>query len=78
MMEEGMVNLGSLIILGNVPCIRCGHGDDCEMSGIKMLAGPDATVESVGVSTFEADAALVQKAEKLARKIRDAVSADNR
>ena len=73
MMEEGMVNLGSLVVLGNVPCIRCGHGDQCELSGIRMLHGPDATVESVGSRALEDDASLVRSAEELGRKIREAV-----
>ena len=73
MMEEGMANLGTLVILGNVPCIRCGHGDECEMSGIKMLSGPEATVESVGVNTFEGDPSLVESAEQLGRRIGEAL-----
>ena len=73
MMEEGMTNLGTLVIQGNVPCIRCGHGDDCPMSGIKMLYGPDASVASVGVKTFEEDSALLTAAKELAEKLREAV-----
>jgi multimeric flavodoxin WrbA len=73
MMEEGMTNLGTLVIQGNVPCIRCGHGDDCSMTGIKMLHGPDASVASVGVKTFEADSALLAAAKELAVKLREAV-----
>ena len=74
MMEEGMQNLGSMIILGNVPCIRCGHGDPCEMSGIKMLSGPDATVASVGVRSFAAQPPLLQAARELGERIRAAVA----
>jgi multimeric flavodoxin WrbA len=74
MMEEGMQNLGSMIILGNVPCIRCGHGDQCEMSGIKMLFGPDATVASVGVWSFAAQPPLLQAARELGERIRAAVA----
>src|SRR3990170_317946 len=37
MMEEGMRFVGALKLQGNVPCIRCGFGDECKMSGIKML-----------------------------------------
>ncbi|MBI5394762.1 MAG: flavodoxin family protein [Verrucomicrobia bacterium] len=74
MMEEGMVNLGSLIVLGNVPCIRCGHGDDCPMSGIKMLSGPEATVASVGVRHFEDDPRLIASAKELGEKIAETVS----
>jgi len=73
MMEEGMTDVGSLILLGNVPCIRCGHGDQCEMSGIRMLGGPDGTVESVGVQTLEGDAELLGTAQQLGRKLGDAV-----
>ena len=73
MMEEGMTNLGTLVIQGNVPCIRCGHGDDCSMTGIKMLHGPDASVASVGVKIFEEDSALLAVAKELAVKLREAV-----
>jgi multimeric flavodoxin WrbA len=75
MMEEGIENLGSLIVEGNVPCIRCGHGDACAMSGVKMLHGPDATVESVGIKTFEGDPPLLETARELGQKIRQAVLA---
>ena len=73
MMEEGMTNLGTMVIQGNAPCIRCGYGDDCSFSGIKMVFGPEATVASVGVKTFEQDAALLRAAEELAKKLREAV-----
>ena len=73
MMEEGMKNLGSMLLLGNVPCIKCGHGDECELSGVKMLFGPEATVASVGIHTFEGDATLLTNARDLAKVIRDEV-----
>ncbi|MBD3173672.1 MAG: flavodoxin family protein [Armatimonadia bacterium] len=75
MMEEGVENAGNLVIIGNVPCIRCGFGDTCEMSGIQMMGGPGATVESMGVSTFgEPPGGKDGEAAKdLARRIRAAV-----
>jgi hypothetical protein len=73
MMEEGMTNLGAMVIQGNAPCIRCGYGDDCSFSGIKMVFGPEATVASVGVKAFEQEAALLRAAEELANKLREAV-----
>lgn len=73
MMEEGITNLGSMVVMGNVPCVRCGHGDDCSLSGIKMIHGPDATVESVGICGFESDTSLFDRAKELGEKIRDAV-----
>jgi len=75
MREEGMESLGSMVVHGNVPCIRCGRGDACPMSGVKMLFGPEATVESVGVNTFEEDQSLLQTAKELGEKICRAVLA---
>lgn len=73
MMEEGMESVGTMVIMGNVPCIRCGHGDQCAMSGVQMLHGSDATVESIGVSRFEENDDAVAQAKALGVKIRDAV-----
>lgn len=75
MMEEAMVNVGALVILGNVPCIRCGYGDSCAYSGVKMLHGPEATVASLGVRQFEGDEVLLRGARELGQKIRAALSA---
>jgi multimeric flavodoxin WrbA len=75
MLEEGMVNVGTLVLLGNVPCIRCGYGDLCELSGVHMLEGPQATVASVGTHRFEDATAMNEKARELGRKIHQAVSA---
>jgi multimeric flavodoxin WrbA len=75
MMEEGMTHVGTMVVLGNVPCIRCGHGDDCAMSGIGMLFGEEATVESVGVNRFEDDVTNIESAMALGRAIREAVDA---
>ena len=58
MIEEGMNYLGGVKVLGNVPCIRCGVGDTCEISGLKMLLGPTATVAKAGVNKFEDQPAM--------------------
>jgi len=73
MMEEGIANLGSMVLLGNVPCIRCGYGDDCKMSGVEMIHGSEASVASVGVREFEDDESLLATARQLAQKIRESV-----
>ena len=73
MLEEGMPHLGSLVLHGNVPCIRCGYGDQCEMSGVKLLHGAEATIESVGVEDFEESELLLEKAAKLGKAIRKAL-----
>lgn len=69
MMEEGMDFVGEVRIMGNVPCIKCGHGDDCAMSGITMLHGPEATVASVGIGAFEEQPESVAAAVELGRNI---------
>jgi multimeric flavodoxin WrbA len=75
MMEEGMNFVGAVKIAGNVPCIRCPKGDECKMSGIKMLYGPDATKDSVGIKSFEEQPIAVEAARELGRKIGTALKA---
>jgi len=69
MMEEGMDFIGSVQVMGNVPCIKCGNGDECQMSGIKMLYGPEASVASVGVNIFEDQPEAIEAAIKLGNDI---------
>ena len=73
MMEEGMKFVGALKVQGNVPCIRCGFGDSCKMSGVKMLHGSTASVDSVGVKRFEEQPIAIRGAEELGRKIAEAL-----
>jgi len=69
MMEEGMNFLGSVKIQGNIPCIRCGYGDECETAGLKMIFGEHATVDSIGVNTFEMQNAPFNSAKKLGQQL---------
>jgi hypothetical protein len=39
---DRMEILGQIKVEGNVPCLTCGEGDTCEMSGVKGLHGADA------------------------------------
>jgi len=39
---ERMELVGQMMIKGNIPCLTCGAGDDCEMSGLRKRYGPDA------------------------------------
>lgn len=73
MMEEGMNFLGALSLQGNVPCVKCGFGDECRMSGIKLLHGPQATVDSVGVTSFERQPLSLDGARELGIKIAQAL-----
>lgn len=73
MLEEGMRFVGSLKVQGNVPCVRCGVGDDCRMSGIRMIFGPEATVGSVGINCFEVQPESIEAANVLGRQIAEAL-----
>ena len=75
MMEEGMNYLGGVKVSGNVPCIRCGVGDTCGISGLKMLLGPDATVAGAGVKSLEDQPALAE-AGKLGKMIAEILAKD--
>ena len=75
MMEEGMNFVGAVKIQGNVPCVKCAFGDECKMSGITMLYGPDATVDSVGIKVFEKEPMAVEEARELGKKIAEVLQA---
>ncbi len=75
MKSEGMNNLGSMVIVGNPPCIRCGYGDECKWSAIKGRLGPEGTVSSYGVNRFEKNEHLQQNARELGQRIRTAILA---
>jgi multimeric flavodoxin WrbA len=79
MQEEGITNVGTLLLPGNAPCVRCGWGDNCKMSTIRAIAGPRATVESVGLNQFEESPSLLASARELGLKLRRAIlSTDSR
>ena len=73
MMEEGMDMKGAVKVLGNVPCVRCKYGDDCDMTGIKMMFGPEANKESVGINRFEDQPEAVKAAKEMGQAIAEAL-----
>ncbi len=72
MMEEGMKFIGGVSLLGNVPCVRCGQDGQCQMSGLKMIHGRDATPDSVGINDFANDKEQVADLQQLGEAIRKA------
>ncbi len=74
MQEEGMQIVGDAKILGNVPCVRCKLEDNCELSGVKMLYGPEATVDSVGINSFEDQEIPLEAAKQLGRNIAESLN----
>ena len=50
---ERMELVGQLSVQGNLPCLTCGEGDRCEMSGLKVLYGQDAKTSDYGYTRVE-------------------------
>jgi len=74
MMEEGMNFVGSVIVQGNVPCIRCGYGDECKMSGVKMLFGEQAKIDTIGVNYVDMQPEAIGQARRLGKLIAQELS----
>ena len=66
---ERMELLGQLTIQGNLPCITCGEGDGCEMSGLKVLYGPDAKTSDFDYSRVEDQEQVWEEAARLGQQI---------
>jgi hypothetical protein len=69
--------IGALQLTGNVPCVRCGSGDECKMSGIKLVYGPDATTDTVGIRDFEQQVMKLDEAKPLGAALAEALGARN-
>ncbi|MCF8105121.1 MAG: flavodoxin family protein [Desulfohalobiaceae bacterium] len=72
---EGMEVLGRLRAAGNVPCLVCGHGEECPISALPWLFGEETKITSDKFCRIEnQDKVLIQARElgqTLARRIRE-------
>lgn len=50
---ERMELVGQLSIQGNLPCLSCGQGDNCQMSAVTLMYGTDANTSDIGYSRVE-------------------------
>jgi multimeric flavodoxin WrbA len=66
---ERMDLVGQLAVQGNLPCLTCGEGDECEMSGLKVLYGPDAKTSDYGYSRVEDQKEVWEEAIRIGRLI---------
>lgn len=66
---ERMELLGQIQVMGNVPCLTCGRGDDCEMSGVKLLHGLEARASADLCIRVEDQTEVWEKALELGRLI---------
>lgn len=73
MMAEGMNYIGGVNVLGNVPCVQCGDNGQCSVSGLKMLYGPDVSIEKMGINQLEDSPETIAALEKLGKDIGAAV-----
>lgn len=73
MAEEGIVNLGAMVILGRVPHIHSGQGDDCPMFGVRLLHDPRAHFGAGAASGEGCELKFDDAARELGEKIRVAV-----
>jgi len=66
---ERMDLIGQLTVQGNLPCLTCGEGDKCEMSGLKVLYGPDAKTSDYVYSRVEDQKEVWEEAMRIGRLI---------
>jgi hypothetical protein len=70
--------IGQVMIKGNLPCLTCGVGDECEMSGIKRRYGPDARSSDYPYSRIEDQNQVWEQAMRIGRLIGECLRSTNR
>ena len=67
--QEHMEIVGQVMVKGNLPCLTCGVGDVCEMSGIDRRFGPDAKACDIPYSRAEDQEVVWEEALNIGRLI---------
>ncbi|MGB2864451.1 MAG: flavodoxin family protein [Sedimentisphaerales bacterium] len=75
---ERMELVGQVMVKGNIPCLTCGVGDECEMSGLRKRYGPDARSSDYPYSRVEDQKEVWEEAMKIGRLIGERVRTTNR
>jgi len=75
---ERMELIGQLMVKGNIPCLTCGEGDECEMSGVRKRYGPDARSSDYPYSRVEDQKEVWEEAMRIGRLIGERVRTTNR
>lgn len=70
---ENMELVGQLVIQGNVPCVTCGRGDQCQMSAVKLMYGPDARTADIPYARVEDQREVWEQASQIGRAIGERV-----
>ncbi len=63
--------IGQINVTGNVPCLICGKGDECEMSGVPLLFGEGAKASVDKCIAVEDQTDAWNQAESLGKQIRN-------
>lgn len=71
---EQMDIIGQLIVQGNLPCLTCGEGDSCEMSGLKMMYGDNAKTSDYKYSRAEDQKDVWEEARQIGSRIGERLS----
>ena len=74
---ENMELVGQLSVQGNVPCLYCGEGDTCEMSGVKMMLGQDAKTSDFAYTRVEDQEDVWKEAMRIGGMIGERIKADS-
>lgn len=75
---ERMELIGQVMIKGNIPCLTCGVGDECEMSGVRKRYGPDARSSDYPYVRVEDQKEVWEEAMRIGRLIGERVRTTNR
>ncbi len=75
---ERMELIGQVMVKGNLPCLTCSVGDECEMSGIKRRYGPDARSSDCSYVRVEDQKEVWEEAIKIGRLIGERIRTTNR
>jgi multimeric flavodoxin WrbA len=66
---ERMELVGQLTVHGNLPCLTCGEGDECEMSAVKIMFGKDARTSDFDYVRVEDQRDVWEGAKRIGRLI---------
>ncbi len=75
---ERMELVGQVMVKGNLPCLTCGEGDECQMSGLKRRYGPDARSSDYTYSRVEDQKEVWEEAMRIGRLIGERVRTTDR
>ena len=64
---------GSLAIVGILPCLSCGYGESCQVSGFIGIHGEGKTIKEEHFNNFEDNLEGQKEAKKLGEKIAQAL-----